>query len=284
MIDKTPTTPPENKPEKKPPVKLKPLAPPPSKPPAALISSYRKSQQTGPFIIWGLVILFIFVGVVLLVAWLMSGNGPKISLFATATPTSTITPSPTSTSTLTPTATATETATMTLSPTPDKPFEYVVQEGDTLSGIAEKFNLGAFGLQPLFFLNPTIDPTNPNINIGDKILIPNPGYQMPTATPVPPDVKGKIDYIVQPGDTISAIASLFNSTFEAILLENKIAAADANKLIAGQKLVIPVNLVTPTNPPQPTITPGASPTPPSPFTATPPGGIQPPTVTPTPTK
>lgn len=272
----------ENKPEKKP-LQLKPLAPPPSKPPAALISSYRKSQQTGPFIIWGLVILFVFVGIVLLVFWLTSANGPKISLFATATPTATITPSPTNTSTLTPTSTSTSTPTVTLSPTPSEPFDYVVEEGDTLSGISEKFNLGDFGLQLLFFLNPTIDPTAPNINIGDKIKIPNPGYVLPTATAVPSDLRGKVDYIVQPGDTISSIASKFNSTFEAILKENKIAEADANKLLVGQLLVIPVNLVTPTNPPKPTITAGPSPTAPSPFTPTPPGGIAPTaTITPTP--
>jgi len=283
MTDKNSQTQ-ESKPEKKP-LQLKPLAPPPSKPPAALISSYRKSQQTGPFIIWGLVIFLIFVGIVLLVVWLTSANGPKISLFATATPTSTITPSPTATSTLTPTATSTLTPTITSSPTPSKPFEYVVQEGDTLSGISEKFNLGDFGVQLLFFLNPSIDPTNPNINIGDKIQIPNPGYEMPTATLVPSDLPSgtKLDYIVQPGDTISGIASKFNSTFEAILAANKIDAANANKIRVGDKLIIPANLVTPTNPPKPTITQGPSPTPPSPFTATPPGGLAP-TITPSPTK
>jgi LysM repeat protein len=266
----------ENKPEKKP-VKLKPLAPPPSKPPAELISSYRKSQQAGPFIIWGLVILLVFVGILMLVFWMMSSNGPKISLFATATPTYTITPSPTNTATQTPTATVTVTPSITPSATPDKPFEYVVQEGDTLSGISEKNNLGDFGVQMLFYLNPTIDPTNPNINIGDKILIPNPGYQLPTATPIPSNLPpgSKLDYFVQPGDTMAAIASRFNSTIAAILKENKIAEADQNKIFVGQKLVIPVNLVTPTSAPKPTITPGASPTPPSPFTATPPGGVAP---------
>jgi len=266
----------ENKPEKKP-VKLKPLSQPASKPPAELISSYRKSQKTGPFIIWGIVVLLVFVGIVLLVVWLTSANGPKISLFATATPTSTVTPSPTSTSTFTPTATVTSTATITPSPTPDKPFEYVVEEGDNLSLISEKFNLGDFGLQMLFSLNPTIDPSSPNINIGDKIMIPNPGYQLPTATLVPSNLPPgtKLDYIIQAGDTISSIASKFNSTFEAILKENKIAEADANKIFVGQKLVIPANLATPTSPPKPTITAGPSPTPPSPFTATPPGGVAP---------
>jgi len=274
MIENTPKTP-ENKPAKRPPLKLKPLSPPPSKPPAALISSYRKSQQTGPFIIWVLVILMVIVGVVLLIAWLLSPTGPKISLFSTATPTVTVTATPTSTVTQTSTATETLTPTVTLSPTPSEPFKYIVQEGDTLDGIAKKFALGDFGVQILFFLNPKIDPASPNINIGDEITVPNPGYQMPTATPVPSNLPAgsRLDYTIQPGDTIAGIASKFNSTAEDILKENKIAAADANKIFVGQKIVVRANLVTPTRPPAPTITAGPSPTPPSPFTVTPPGGI-----------
>jgi LysM repeat protein len=283
MTDKSTETQ-ENKPEKKP-VKLKPLAPPPSKPPSELISSYRKSQQTGPFIIGAVVLVLVFVGIALLVIWLTGANGPKLTLFATPTSTVTITPTATSTATFTATATETVTPTITASPTPSEPFDYVVQEGDTLSGISEKFNLGDFGVPLLLSLNPTIDPSGTNINIGDKIKIPNPGYQMPTGTPLPENlpIGYKLDYVIQPGDTISSIASKFNSTFEAILKENNILEADANKIRAGDTLVIPINLVTPTLPPKPTITPGASPTPPSPFTPTPKGGIAPTvTITPTP--
>jgi len=281
MTENTPTNPPEKRAK----VKLKSMAPPPAqKPPAALISDYRKRQQVGPFVIWGLVVLMVFIGIILLVVWFTSGNGPKITLFATATPTSTLTPTATNTATFTATSTVTSTASITPSPTPDKPFEYVVQEGDTLSGIAEKFNLGDFGIQFLFELNPEIDPANPNITIGQKIQIANPGYQLPTSTAVPSNLPAgtRINYVIRPGDTIAGIASLFNSTFEAILKENKIAEADANKIFVGQTLVIPANIVTPTAPPNPTITAGPSPTPPSPFTPTPPGGVAP-TVTPSPT-
>jgi LysM repeat protein len=308
MINKTPKVPKThlaNKPEKtekfeKPekleklekPVKLiRPVSLPQSKPPAVLISSYKKRQQTGPFIIWGLVVMLLFIGVILLVVWLASGNGPKmptIVLFATETPTSTVTPSPTSTSTLTPTATETITPTITLSPTPNKPFEYTVQEGDTLDGISQKFDLGLTGIPRLLFLNPYdavkgtgIDSTTFNLSVGEKIWIPDPGYALPTGTPISVDLKygTKVDYIIQPGDTIAGIASRFNSTFEDILKENKIT--DANKIQAGQKIVVRANLVTPTASPQPTITPGPSVTPPSPFTPTPPGGV-PPTLTPIP--
>lgn len=283
MTDETPVTPPKKKPRA--PVKPKPMATPTHpKDPASTISSYRKRQQLGPFIMWGLVVLLLVAGVILLVVWLTSGNGPKITLFATETPTATITPSPTSTATLTSTATETVTPTQTLPPTPGEPFDYTVLEGETLSAIAEKFNLGDNGLQKLFVLNPEIDPATANVSIGQKIKIPNPDYQLPTSTPIPSNLPAgtRINYTIQAGDTIAAIASLFNSTFEDILKENKIT--DANKIFVGQQIVVRANLVTPTNPPKPTITPGASPTPPSPFTATPPGAGPSPTLTVTPTR
>jgi LysM repeat protein len=307
MLNKTPKTPktiPANKPEKlekvekleklekleRPAKPIRPMSLPQSKPPATLISSYKKRQQMGPFIIWSLVILLVFAGVILLVVWLASGNGPKITLFATETPTSTVTPSPTNTSTFTPTSTQTETPTITPSSTPSEPFDYVVQSGDTLDGISKKFNLGDNGIPKLFFLNqPTadgkgIDPATANLNVGDTIKIPNPGFLMPTATPIPPDLKygTKVNYTIQPGDTIAGIAAKFNSTFEDILKENGIT--DQNKIFVGQQIVVRANLVTPTASPQPTITHGPSKTPPSPFTPTPPGGVAPATVTPTPTK
>jgi LysM repeat protein len=250
-----------------------------------LISSYKKKQQTAPFIIWSLVILFIFAGIALLIVWLVSGNGPKMaipSLFATETPTPTVTPSPTNTSTLTPTATETLTPTVTLSPTPSQPFDYTIVEGDTLAGIVEKFQLGDQGIPKLLAVNPYsptdgkgIDPTTFNLSIGQVIKIPDPGFKMPTETPIPSDLRPgtKISYIIQPGDTLAGIASKFNSTYEDILKENKIAEADANKIFVGQEITVRANLVTPTTTPHPTITPtvpGApSPTLPSPFTATP---------------
>jgi len=267
-------------PKKKPRLPIKPMATHPMKDPASTISSYRKRQQVGPFIIWGLVVLMLVAGVILLAVWMMSGNGPKLTLFATETPTSTVTPSPTSTNTSTPTSTETATATQTIPPTPSEPFEYTVQEGDTLSAIAEKFQLGDYGIQKLFMLNSQIDPASANVSIGEKIMIPNPDYQLPTSTAIPSNlpIGTKVTYTIQAGDTIAAIASKFNSTFEDILKENKIT--DANKIFVGQQIVVRANLVTPTNPPKPTITPGASPTPPSPFTPTPPGGAPPVTATP----
>lgn len=284
MTEETPSEQP-NLPKKKIKIDLRADAGSAPKDPSSMISTYKKRQQIGPFVIWGLVVLLLVSGIILLIVWLASGNGPKISLFATETPTPTITPSPTATNTLTPTATETVTPSPTLSPTPSAPFEYTIQENDNLWGIADKFALGDKGLEKLYALNPEIDPLTNSMSIGQKILIPHPGYQLPTATPLPTGLaKGtKLDYVVKAGDTIAGIASLFNSTAEDILKENDIT--DANTIYVGQLLIVRANLATPTSLPNPTITPGPSPTPPSPFTPTPPGGVAPsPTVAATPTK
>ena len=95
-----------------------------------VISSYRKKQKLGPYILGGIAIVLAIVGIVLLIIYLVGGgDGPKISLFSSKTPTPTETPTPTPvtpTSTATMTATATNTPTITptqvvLSPTPVPP-------------------------------------------------------------------------------------------------------------------------------------------------------------------
>ncbi len=258
-----------------------------SQDPSHLISSYKKRQQSGPYIIWGIVILLVLAGLVLLITWMLKPTSPVMLMFASKTPTLTITPSPTSTSTQTMTPTETPTATVTLTPTPSKPFEYVVQGGENLSSIVEKFNLGNDGIALLLILNPYIESTGDGIDpktmgvfLGQNILVPNPGMPLPTATPIPLNLpRGtKIEYTIQIGDNLAAIASKFNSTLEDIMKENKIT--DANAIQAFQIIIVRANLVTPTPTRYPSITPGPSPTPPSPFTPTPPGDIPAPSATP----
>lgn len=230
----------------------------------SVIKSYRKRQQTGPFIIWGLAALLIFVGIILLVVWLTGPNKPHISLFATDTPTPTMTFTPTMTPLPTDTPTITPTATITPTSTPSAPFKYIVQEGDSLAVIAEKFNLGDNGILLLLQLNSIIDRKNPIVNVGQEIDVPNPGMQLLTETPLPPDLPSgtKVEYYVQAGDSLAAIASRFNSTVESIVEENKLE--DPNAIFVGQLLVIKVNLIKPSPSPLPTITPTGSPGTPTP--------------------
>ena len=250
--------------------------------PQNVIDSYRKRQQTAqkaPLIL-GIAAVLLVIGAAALIFWLLSDGTTSISLFATATstPTETATPTatatqtatntplpPTSTPTETLTPTVTETATPAPTNTPSGPFEYTVVEGDTLTSIAEKFDTD---LMTLLALNPAIDPTTLIVYLGQKILIPAPNTQLPTATPVdttvPPGTL--INYTVQPGDTLEAIAVLFRSTVERIMEENELE--NANDIDAYQILKIPVNIATPV----PTATVGTIY----------PTAVLPPTATPTP--
>ena len=102
--------------------------------------------------------------------------------------------------------------------------------------------------------------------VGDELLIPNPGMDFPTPTPLPPNLRrgAEIEYFVLPGDSIKIIAEKFLSTVEDIIAANDLENPDA--IFPGQILLVPVKMVTPTFGPSPT----------------PEGGI--PTETPTPTE
>ena len=189
----------------------------------------------------------------------MLGSGaPSISLpfLATDTPTPTFTATATATATAssTPTITPTETATptITLTPTQSGPFIYQVEEGDSLWSISVKFNVD---LLVLITVN-NLDPANPNIGVGDKLTIPGPDTELPTATPLPADIRRgtKINYQVLLGNSLLSIALKLNSTVEAIKEENEIE--NENEIFVGQILVVPVNLVTPVPTATSTFTPG----------------------------
>ncbi len=209
-----------------------------------------------------LAILLVLGGLYLIGSALIGPGKPISNLLATDTPTSTVTFTPTSTSTPTMTATETLTPTITNTPTPGAPFQYTVLEGDFLATIAEKFTLGEDGIALILLLNPYdetastgIDPATSIVYPGQVIWIPNPGMELPTATPVPADLpRGtKLTYIVQAGDTLGGIAAKFNSTIDAIIAENKLD--NPNALLVGQQLIIPANIITPTATRPPTSTP-----------------------------
>jgi LysM repeat protein len=234
-----------------------------------MLHSYRKRKRLqGPVLIYGIAGIGVLAGLILIVMWLLEPNRPLNLMFATDTATATITASPTVTSTPTLTPTETATPTMTTTATPAAPFSYTIQEGESLQVISEKFGLGDDGIPLILLLNPytaegasnSIDPVTQYIYPGQSIIIPNPGMQLPTATPIPADLpRGtKIEYTVQAGDSLGGIATRFNSTVEEIMKLNELE--DANAIFVGQILIIPVNLVTPTatRPPTSTpVTPGA---------------------------
>jgi LysM repeat protein len=100
--------------------------------------------------------------------------------------------------------------------------------------------------------------TNPNlIFVGQVLRIPGPGQPVPTATPRPGPVPtatpapGGQTYVVQAGDTLSRIATRFNTTVAALVQLNNIV--NPNLIYVGQVL----RIVPGAGPvPQPTAAPG----------------------------
>lgn len=222
--------------------------------PQNIIDSYKKRQRMMPYMVWGIAALLVLVGIILLVVWFTGPNAPKLGLFSSATPTASPTPTvtpitPTSTASLTPTITNTPQPSVT--PTPSGPFEYTVKEGDTCFDLAIEYQVDLLVLLAINNFPANQCPIRP----GDIIMIPAPGQELPTATPLPTNIaRGtKINYTVQPGDTLDTIASKFNSTVEDIMTLNNIT--DKNRIDVGMVLVVRVNLVTPTPTRPPSLTP-----------------------------
>lgn len=222
--------------------------------PQSIIDSYRKKQRMMPYMVWGIAALLVLAGIILLVVWFAGPSAPKLGLFASKTPTASPTPTatpvtPTATASLTPTIT--ETPQPSVTPTPSGPFEYTVKEGDTCFDLAIEYQVDLLVLLAINNFPADQCPIRP----GDIIMIPAPGQELPTATPLPTNIaRGtKIKYTVQPGDTLDSIASKFNSTVEDIMTLNKIT--DKNRIDVGDVLDIRVNIVTPTPTRPPSLTP-----------------------------
>ncbi len=102
---------------------------------------------------------------------------------------------------------------------------YVVRPGDTLFGLAERFDTTIGELRA--FNNLTSD----TLRIGQVLRVPR---------PAPPYVT----YVVKQGDTLSLIAHAYNVSPDAIAKANNLQNEDL--LVVGQTLRIPTRPITPT--------------------------------------
>ena len=100
---------------------------------------------------------------------------------------------------------------------PPSTTQYVMQSGDTLSGIATKFNMSLSDL----------------VNLNNAVLV-QPGKALTVSASTPPPTT---TYTVKAGDTLSAIALKFGTTVAAIVAANNIA--NPNLIQVGQVLIIP---------------------------------------------
>lgn len=106
---------------------------------------------------------------------------------------------------------------------------YVVQSGDTLSSIAARFGVA---IADLMVANRLDDPDH--LVVGQRLIIPAPGAAADKAAePATARV-----HVVQPGDTLWAIAMRYGVTVDDLVQANGLQNADL--LRVGQSLLIPV--------------------------------------------
>jgi LysM repeat protein len=127
---------------------------------------------------------------------------------------------------------------------PAQTTTYVVGKGDTLSGIAYRFNVS---VKEIMALNDIKDANL--IRSGQKLLLPGKisleGGRQPAPKPVVQPPAGGAVYTVKSGDCLSVIASEQGSTVAAIREANGLKS---DTIVVGQKLVIPGGTGTPRKP------------------------------------
>jgi LysM repeat protein len=147
---------------------------------------------------------------------------------ATSTPTS----PPTATYAIAPTATPlhspTPEATATLPPNQTR---HTVEAGETISTIAK-----LYGTTVKAILDANGLKSNTIISINQELIIPLPVADTSTPTPTLTPSPTPFVYTIKSGDTLSAIASRYGTTVEALIQANSIS--DATRIRAGTKIQI----------------------------------------------
>jgi LysM repeat protein len=151
---------------------------------------------------------------------------PSSAVPLTSTPVVVITPTlhePTETLFIQPTATSEPTATATINPV--VPATYIVIVGDTLSGIAVKFQVSLDALMAANSL------TSTDIQAGYALIIP-----VTATTPNVATTLAANEYLVKEGDTLESIAAMAGTTVEQLRSVNFMYG---DSILPGQKMFFP---------------------------------------------
>ena len=119
-----------------------------------------------------------------------------------------------------------------MQPTPD--INYTIQRGDSLSGIASRFNTS---VSQLVSLNQLADAHR--IRVGQLLLLPHDTNMMTQtlAAAEPVAVEPGAAYAVRSGDTVSSIARRYRVSEAALMQVNRLTNPD--RLAIGQQLRLP---------------------------------------------
>ena len=119
---------------------------------------------------------------------------------------------------------------------------YVVEPGDSLALIAEAFGVSTAELQRL---NGIADPRL--LRAGDELRIPVlPGTEAERIAATLDEAQEEFsgpppgeEYVIQPGDTLSAVAQRFGLRWPDLATYNRLSDFEANNLTVGSVLIIP---------------------------------------------
>ena len=158
-------------------------------------------------------------------------EAPTSSPAVTAVPTVGPTVAPTQAPTPTPAGTPDPLAA--LPGCPDQPgcYEYLIERGDTLNAIANRFGVS---VEVVLALNPQITDAS-TIVVGHILYLGRDLFARLPPCDAEPDCSL---YTVQPGDRLASIARRFGLTLDAVLAANP-EITDPNAIVSGQTIRLP---------------------------------------------
>jgi len=128
---------------------------------------------------------------------------------------------------------------------------YVIQKGDTLSGIAKRSGLSVSEVKAANALNSNVIIAGKSLSIPKKGEVSVPVYSVPVVdvalepapladiAPLAPSTSAPVyEHVLYPGETLEDVARQYGSSQEEIMMLNGITSPDAVK--PGTKLLVPI--------------------------------------------
>lgn len=148
-----------------------------------------------------------------------------------------VTASPTAT--LRPTVTPTDTPVPTSTPTPLPPRPHEVQTGETLSDIAQRYDVT---VDEIVGLNPEVDPEL--IRAGQVLMVPRLRAGVENTDSGDSGEGDSLVHVVESGETLSSVAAQYGIPVSLLRAANDLSGEDET-IRSGQSLIVPIGTPTP---------------------------------------